>query len=67
MSAKKNIIFLIRILLFPYYSIIILLALFKVKLFNKNVSENEYQAMINLFLISNGKSNFLLHKILKKK
>lgn len=66
MIAKKNIIFLIRILLFPYYSIIILLALFKVKLFNKNLSENEYQAMINLFLISNGKSNFLLHKILKK-
>jgi hypothetical protein len=67
MYLKKDILFVSRLIFSPYYFLIILLSFIKIKFFNGNISEKEYQAMINLFLISNGRSNDLFHKFLKKK
>jgi hypothetical protein len=67
MRLKKNIIFVLKHLLIPYYFCIILVSIFKIKFLKKNISENEYQVMINFFLVSNGWSNRIINNILKKK
>ena len=67
MNIKRNIIFSIKHLLIPYYICIMLVSIFIIKFLKRNVSETEYQAMINFFLVSNGLSNRIINDILKKK
>lgn len=66
LSNKKNIIYFIRLILSPYYVLLVLISFIKIKYLNKNISEKEYQAMISLFVLTGGRSNEILHQILKK-
>lgn len=67
MHFKKDINFIILHILSPYYFFLMIKAIVKIKIFKKNISENEFQAMIKLFLISNGRSNQFFNNFLKKK
>jgi len=58
----------IKILFFPYYIFLLIYSCIRISINKKRrVTEKEYQALLNLFLISGGYTNEIIHFLLKRK